>query len=361
MNLRFDRTAAGEGVEAQCRLESGKALLEWHFCYENGEPGRDFYVKLRLTDKEERLVLECLQQTGEEEPLKSVLLHPQLWQGVDAPYLYRLEAEIFSQTGERTDRYSRAFSLYTLTHVPGKGLLLNGEFFCPKTVRYRLQERKGEAPEQGGTSQKQRSMLQTPERRDTAQMFRELLRDLQLARQAGANGILVEGTADRTFRALCERMGFLVWDGERHGGAANCLGGGAAVLPGDGEAMLSGGDAPLLRGNGGSLLKPDGTPASLFYRYRANWSRCPFVYIVPESVMCRENGTFSVSVYSSCKKVALYVDGVLHAFLTGEEEFVFHGIVPSGPCLALTAEAEECAQSLSVHRTFTKLSLFHDI
>lgn len=339
MNLRFDRTAAGEGVEAQCRLESGKALLEWHFYYENGESGRDFYVKLRLTDKEERLVLECLQQTGEEEPLKSVLLHPQLWQGVDAPYLYRLEAEIFSQTGERTDRYSRAFPLYTLTHVPGKGLLLNGEFFCPKTVRYRLQERKSE--EQGQSSE--------------AQMFLELLRDLQLARQAGANGILLEGTADRIFRNLCERMGFLVWEGGRSGEAAHCSGIGTAALPGDGGAV------PLLRGNGESLLKPDGTPASLFYRYRAKWSRCPFVYIVPESVMCRENGTFSVSVYSSCKRVALYADGVLHAFLTGEEEFVFHGIVPSGPCLALTAEAEECAQSLSVHRTFTKLSLFHDI
>lgn len=352
--MRFDRTAAGEGVEAQCRLENGKALLKWQFHFESDGFGQDSYVRLRLTDREERLVLECLQQTGEEEPLESVLLHPRLWRGVEEPYLYRLEAELISRTGEKTDKYVRDFPLYTLTHAPGKGLLLNGELFCPRTVRCRLPEA-AQAREKSVAAAGKRNHRAQERSGKAARELQELLRDLQLARRAGANGIFAEGAADRGFYGLCERMGFLVWNRERPGSALSLPEGGAGAFPEDGGA------APLLRGDAGSLLKPDGTPSSLFYRYRAKWSKSPFVYIVPESIRCGGNGNFSVSVYSSCKKVALYADGVLHAFLSGGEEFVFREIAPTGPCLTLTAEAEECAQSLSVHRSFTKSSLFHDI
>lgn len=320
MSVRFDRTAAGEGVEMQCRLENGKALLTWSFHYENDNPGQGCFLRLCLTDMENRLVLECLQQTGEEEPLQSVLLHPQLWQGMENPYLYKLEAEILSRSGEKIDKFVRNMPLHTLTHVPGKGILLNGEIFCPKTVRYKM-----------------------PEQMKTAASQRHILRDMQLMRQLGANSIYVEKVKERekSFLQICERMGFLVWSEEK-------------PLPESREGI------PLLRGGERSLLKPDDTPASYYYQYQAKWSKSPFVYIVPESIQCQENGNFTVTVYSSCKRVALYTNGMLHAFLSGREEFTFREVVPGGPCLVLTAEAEECAQSLSIHRTFTKSSLFHD-
>lgn len=320
MSVRFDRTGAGEGVELQCRLESGKALLTWSFRYENNNPGQGCFLRLCLTDRENRLVLECLQQTGEEEPLHSVLLHPQLWQGMENPYLYKLEAEILSRSGEKVDKCVRNIPLYTLTQVPGKGILLNGEVFCPKTVRYKI-----------------------PEQTETAVSQSRIMQDMQLMRQLGANSIYVEEAKepDKSFLQLCERMGFLVWSEGK-------------PLPENRETI------PLLRGGEKSLLRPDATPASYYYQYQARWSKSPFVYIVPESIRFQDNGNFTVTVYSSCKRVALYTNGILHAFLSGREEFTFREIAPGGPCLVLTAEAEECAQSLSVHRTFTKSSLFHD-
>lgn len=354
MSLKFDRTAAGAGVKVRFRLENGKALLEWCFQYENDEAARGCFLRIRMTDREEQPVLDCLQRTDEEEPLQSVLLHPRLWQGVENPYLYKVEVEIISECGEKYDKLVRMMPLYTLEQVSGTGvcgeirpgsetgLLLNGEPFCPRTVRYRL-----------------------PEKCDTAEGQRILMQDMQLILELGANGIYLEKTEEesRSLLRLCERLGLLVWSSENpvpetaQEGGGNPLSGDSGSL----SQCMEAGSLPLLRGEQGSLLQEDGGLSSRYYRYRAKWCKVPFVYIVPESIRWQENGSFTVSVYSSCKKVALYSNGILHEFQSGSEEFVFRGITAEGPCLILTAEAEECAHSLSVHKTFTKSSLFHDI
>lgn len=338
MSVRFDTAAPGEGIEVKCSLENGKALLEWYFHYENDDPGQGYFVKLRMLDREGHPVLECFQQTKEEEPLQSVLLHPFLWQGTENPYLYRLEAAIYSQEGRQADRCVRLLSLYILEEIPGKGIMLNGEVFHPRTVRYEL-----------------------PEGIDTAEGQQCLVQDLQLIRELGANGVYLEKTEgrNRAFAQICERLGLLVWSGvnsmqEECGKTLLCEGKtGCLSWPGKNPESL-----PRFRED---LMRRNGTFTSQYYKYRAKWSKTPFVYIVPESIRQQDNGSFSVSVYSNCKKVALYSGGILYEFQSGREEFVFRGITVKGPCLVLTAEAEESAQSLSVHKTFTKSSLFHDI
>lgn len=349
MSVRFDSAAPGEGIEVKYSLENGKVLLEWHFHYENNDPGQGFFVKLQMLNREGRPVLECFQQTQEEEPLQSVLLHPCLWQGTDNPYLYRLEAQIYSREGKQVDKCVRLLSLYVLEKISGKGLKLNGEDFCTRTVRYEL-----------------------PEGIDTAEGQQRLIQDMQLIRELGANGVYLEEGKDgqeisRTFFQVCKRFGLLVWSGvnsmqDECGKSLLCEGKtGCLLWPGIKPESLPRFREEIRGKEPEILIREDGTFTSQYYKYRAKWSKVPFVYIVPESIRQQDNGSFSVSVYSSCKKVALYSNGVLHEFQSGSEEFVFRGIIVKSPCLILTAEAEESAQSLSIHKTFTKSSLFHDI
>ena len=66
--MKFDRMAPGGGVEVSCRLENGKALLEWEFSFAEsvGEQTADYtgesrkctYIRLILTDMRGEIALE---------------------------------------------------------------------------------------------------------------------------------------------------------------------------------------------------------------------------------------------------------------------------------------------------------------
>ncbi len=351
MSLKFDRSAPGGGIEVKYALENGKVFLQFAFRFTKEPVGRDAMLRLQLINREEQTVLECFQRADEEEPLRAVLLHPCLWQGVENPHLYRMEAELLLPTGAVCDRGVRRVALCQFQEIPGKGFFLNGSPFLPKVVRYRIEEKSV-----GGQSSDTSSAAGA---RNNAPLY--LLRDMELIKGMGANAVLPEGKvkSDGGFRQLCEQMGLLVWRSE--------------VLEEKRE------DIPLFfrrtvpqkeqeaSGESGcgqeknQLLRQDGKLSSLYYKYRALWSDKPFVYLAPESISRQKNGRFSATVYSNCKKVALYSDGVLHEFKIGETEFFFREITGEGPCLSLTAEAQECAHSVSVHKTFTDSSLFHDM
>ena len=300
--MGFDKKAPGAGAEVYCTLEPGKAVLEWKFYVTEQEPG--MYFGILVFDKEGALVLEGRQWAGEEELFQTILLHPHLWRGPEDPYLYR--AEIFLADSREIgvlDKISFWFPIRSFRELPGKGWYLNGEPFCRKSVRY-----------------------------EAACLREEAQKELSLLVQMGANTVSVEspGKQPSFFYGLCEELGLVVW-----------------VL-GRGEETKA------------DMLLQGGIPTALFYRYKARWSTEPFVYISLESLRREKDGNFSITVYSSQKKAALYVDGVLFEFQSGQEEFIFREIPFSKLFLCLTAEAGECAMSLSVHRTFTKTSLFHD-
>ena len=311
MSMRFDRRAPGEGVEVSCCLVNGKACLEWKFVIAGigDKAGGEGILRLLMRDGQGNLVLECIGRPEEEEPLRSILLQPHLWNGMEDPYLYTLDVFLLDKEENCLDYLRRQLPLYSL-ELRGD-LLLNGTKFEERAVAYCFPEAESPARLQGIVTE-----------------------DLQRLRELGANCIYVEKEEglQEPFLQLCERMGFLV------------------RLLADGSSCK----VPVYRGQNGSLVNREGKPESEFYRYKARWCREAFVYIVPESIHRQESGNYTAVIYSNCSRIVLYSNGNLHEFQSGCEEFLFREIPAKGPYLLLTAEGDGCVESLSLHRIFTK-------
>lgn len=403
--MKFDREAPGEGAEAVCSLENGKAVLEWRFYFaeesedcmgaEKGAVGSgtrkrpesmadsgqqsstertvqndsgwdlksQTMLRLALMDMQGNTVLEGLQPLLEEEPLRCILLHPRLWNGTKDPYLYRLEAYLTDRDGRCLDHISRPLPLRTLAGTgEAEQLSLNGEPLERRAVSYCPTFAVSEA-------ECQRLM---------AKDFGQLLR-------LGANCVFVEGMEGlgRPFMRLCDRYGFLLFSREKRGAGYACFcgddradtknripweesvpcfrGGKGCLFPeADGlsgfsfcrDSGLPGSLLPRDSGLPASLFFGDSNlPTSLFYRYLAKWSRDPFVYLVPESVKRLKSGNYSVCCYSNCERIVLYSDGALFEFQRGKEEFTFSEVPARTPCVMLMAEGDGCSASLSLSKS----------
>lgn len=304
--MKFDRKAPGQGVDAVCRLESGRATIEWKFCFlKEEQEGTGNLLTIVMRDKEGETVLLCMQEAEEEEALVSVVLHPCLW-SCQTPYLYDLEAVLQDAEGRETDTLRRQQPLREICFHPRRGWLLNGADFVLKAVEYTV-------PQYASQAERQRLVLE----------------DFRLLKKMGANCI----HTDPSLWNLCEKLGFLIWDKNM-----------AAV-----EKEL-----PCLTGEGAGRLSLR-QESALFYQYRAKWSDEPFVYIDPDSIVVLPSGNLKVAVYSNCCRVVLYSDGALFEFQTGDGEFVFQEVPARGPCIMLSAEGDDCSMSLSLHKTFRGL------
>ena len=403
--MRFDRTAPSGGIEAVCRLENGKVILDWEFhliqyvnkqeikvpvpqkCEEERRLllNENGYIRLYITDRRGSFVLECIQKLCEEEPLQSILLQPELWKGLRDPCLYGMEAILMDERGKVRDRIQGKLALRCLHCSEKNGkteLFLNQERFEPKAVRYAL-----------------------PETGTDAAIQRQMLEDLEWMRKLGANCVCIEyasgtcpnweeesggkacsgiiseeysrnsaGTClsgersrnaseafagrrqSRTakirtlFLKLCDRCGILVFrKNKKQPGYAWANGQMTGVWKPSKEEI------PSFRGSKDSLFLPDDScPTSLFYKFQARWSETPFVHIGPESIRRLASGNFTALCYSNCDRVALYSDGSLMEFKNGEEEFLFREIPVRTPSIMLTAESEGCSHSLSLHKSFIK-------
>lgn len=296
--MKFDRNAPGEGVEAVCKLESGKMIIEWKFSFLETEQAQDKEILcLTVKDKEGRTVLLCIQEVKEEEPLTSVLLRPHLW-SCGNPYLYEVTAVLQDSAGKERDRLKKQLPLRELCLHPHRGWLLNGEEIVLRAVEYTIPHLTSPLEEQ--------------------QM---VLRDLCLLKEMGANCIHAEASLWK----LCERVGLLIWKT---------------------DMAAAGENLPCPVGKGSSGL------SSLFYLYKARWSDEPFVYIVPESVSFLPSGNLRATVYSNNDRVALYSDGILFEIQSGKKEYIFQEIPAKGPCVMLSAEGDGCSMSFSFHKTF---------
>lgn len=305
--MKFDRKAPGQGVDAVCSLESGRATIEWKFYFlKEEQEGRGNLLTLIMRDMEGETVLLCMQEAEEEEPLVSVLLHPCLW-NCQTPYLYDVEAVLQDPGGTETDSIHRQLPLREICFHPRRGWLLNSAEFVLKAVEYTV-------PQDTSQAEKQRLVLE----------------DLRLLKKMGANCI----HTDPSLRKLCERLGFLVWD--------------KSMAEVEKELPCRAGE-----GNGMLSLRQD---SSLFYQYKAKWSDEPFVYIALDNIAVLPSGNLKVVVYSNCCRVVLYSDGVLFEFQSGNGEFIFQEVPAKGPCITLSAEGDDCSMSLSFHKTFRRMS-----
>lgn len=350
--MKFDREAPGEGAEAICKLENGKAVLEWRFYFveeteggSEGMSGRNdrrggessWLIRIMLTDMQGNMVLEGIQPLHEEEPLRSVLVQPHLWSGARDPYLYRLEAVLTDGSGRCLDHISRPLPLRSFSCAgEAERFFLNGEAFERRAVVY-----------------------DPPCASSEAERVLRIQEDLRRIRRLGANCVLAEGGdgPGRSFLYLCDRMGLLFFCREkRKAGYADFADGKTRYAGFAGEAAgirISPGErAPVFRGEKDCLfVKGSDLPTSLFYRYLAKWSREPFVYIEPQSVRRMKSGNYAVRCYSNCERIALYSDGTLFEFQRGEEEFAFSEVPARTPCIMLTAEGDGCSASLSLSKT----------
>lgn len=347
--MKFDRKAPGEGVEAICRLENGKALLEWRFRWAEepetgdqagpGQPGtakeegrtrEGWMVRVVLRDREGNVAVECMQALGEEEPLESVLVQPGLWQGIKEPWLYHGEA-VLVKNGLCADRLSFSLPLRTARTGQGGEFLLNETPVALRAVAYSV-------PCIGSSARRQKQVQE----------------DLRCMLHIGANCVWVEEkelSAD--FLRLCDRLGLLAFAKAEDGSGVYC--------PWDKSVRLSGAEEkreemPVFRGRTNAFFRPEGEyPQALFYKYKARWSREPFVYIVPESLKRQRSGNYNVTCYSNCGRLALYSDGTLFEFRQGEGEFSFSEVPARAPCIMLSAEGEGCSSALSIHKSFLKI------
>ena len=170
--MKFDRNAAGEGVEAVCRMENGRMAIEWKFAFIVTQRGEDKdTLRLTLRDPAGEVVLLCMQRALEEEALTSTILRPQLW-NFDRPYLYELEATLSDCSGRET------------CFDPRRGWMLNGEEFILKAVDY-----------------------PTPRLASQRELQQRVLRDVMRIKEMGANCVRCE----KTLHKLCEKAGLLVW------------------------------------------------------------------------------------------------------------------------------------------------------
>lgn len=293
--MQFDREI-GCGVEIFTTLENGKAWVECKCCLEAcGENIPKGFFQLHVLDGEDREILRCTQSIGEEELVKGLIMHPHLWQGLDAPYLYKAIVYLLDETGEICDREEILFPIRSFREVSDNLWMLNECPFPIRAVTYH-----------------------SPKAESNEEYRACVWRDFAMIKQMGANTICIQNPAEESCLCrMCEEYGFLVWQGA--------------------ESVTF-----------ESLMEQNGRfPNEQYYIYKAYWSSHPFVAIMESSLRYQKNGSAEVTIYSNADKVALYVNGILHEFGRSGPAFLFQEIPTDKLPLILTAEAGECTVSLT--------------
>jgi len=299
--MEFDRKAPGGGMEIITTVQNGKAIFQCTFSFQSIEDEKNYYLELRIWDRENRLVFRASRWEDYQEPLTGMILHPRLWQGWSDAYLYRVQAVLYTKQHYQEDILEKNLAFYHLYEVPMKGWFLNEKPVDIRAVSY-------EMPGQNIC-------------------VNQLRCDLEIIRDMGANGIFpIEEEIPELLQRICEELGLIVW--RTHGDS----------LPEFSE------------------LQEKGFCTDVFYRYKARWGKEPFVYISKESLVFETGGTVGVMVYSNQPKVALYVEGDLFEFRREGPDFFFQGIPVKQLPILLTAETGACSMSLydkPVHKMFT--------
>ena len=284
-------------------IEAGKALIEIALP-EHQSMEQDGLWRLLLYDERDLPVFCCSRPIGEEEPCIIQLLHPKLWEGPKAPYLYRLERYFVGSNLEMQLCERRFIALYSLKKIPPKGWFLNGQEFEAKGVYYDCVGNVSDAIRQG---------------------FEDSLNsELEQLVKMGANMLVLgagEGLTGQEYLYLqecCERKGLILWTEEKD----------------DDCVTIS------------DLFHNPGLPTKIYYSYKAKWSKEPFVYICDESFMKQADGSYSIMVYSNRKRIVLLVNGTIFAIQEDGPEFCFQDMSIKGFPVCLSAEADECSMSV---------------
>lgn len=180
----FDFTAMGGGVKITPKENGGAWSTELVPCVTHAE---NLLISWRIFDGQTPV---ASAQAPASQTVNIAIPDPVLWQGVDDPHLYTLEADLLSPEGKILDTFSARFGLRTFSIDPERGFFLNGKSYPLRGV----------------------SRHQDRENMGYAITRREHEEDIALIRELGANSVrLAHYQHDDYFYSLCDEAGLIVW------------------------------------------------------------------------------------------------------------------------------------------------------
>lgn len=237
--------------------------------------------------------------------LETLFIHPHLWQGTERPYLYSVKAYLLrGETVE--DKAETVCGIYTLSFTEEKGFRLNGKSLPLQAVKY-----------------------QPPIRISGQENWENRLeQDCKNLLELGANAVFLEEKDKNPIllRKLKEA--------------------GLILCRQDSDYF-----PPYCDTTKESLMAPDRQrKLEGYYKYRARYSKEPFVYLCRVEAPEVKNALLTVKAYSNQKKMALYVDGILFEFQESAPEFLFQDVPVNKLTAVLTVQAGECCFSRTLYK-----------
>jgi len=304
--IRFDKEAPGEGVDYYVTLQNAKAEIHFRIYLrddsEESRTGKKTMVELYLRDEKgmEAARMSLKAELCGEATARTLLIYPHLWDASEHYGLYHLRADIVSE-GKITDTLEICCAVTEVRMIPENGLYVNGKPFALRGVQY--------------------------DPKENWQTY--LAQDLKIMRQLGANCICLEELpVESAFYRQCLESGIFIW--KNAGKNRN--------IP------------FFIRGEEGLVSDDRKYRRDRFYYYQACWSRQEVLHVcTPSSVGKTTVGESAVvTVYSNQKRVALYVNGILHEFKESAPVFRFEDVPLRGEQTVITAQAGEHYSSVTI-------------
>lgn len=307
------------------------------------EAGKGLQVEFQMLDREGQPVITICREAQKECRARGQLCYPHVWQSVEEPYLYQVQASLI-RDGRVIDRIVENHAVCRWKYLPLKGCQLNHKPFSLHTVVWDEDFEEGEGWWQEG------AVLLLWKKR------------LEAVLEAGGNMVcFATEKIPALLCKLCQKLGLAV--GVKEGDAVRIAAPGIPMENGNwkkdgqegGDLLLSEqeyGRLPRIAGEGEwCLLTVDGQrKRECFYYYKALWSKTPFVYLCGCDKFRHREGKVTVRVYSNQEKVVLYVEGAVFEYRSGGPDFVFEEVPLSGEETVIAVQAAGCYASTTLLR-----------
>lgn len=337
--MKFDRDGIWGGITVYSQLENGKAQLEItvNICFEEQASGLGNrtegdhvvtektisgdvvlggqslagvcrMVEFRILDGRKQEIGSACIPAESVCSVKTMLIHPHVWQSTDDPYVYTICA-VLLQNGVIQDQIKIIHGIRSFKNLPIKGYCLNQKPFWLQAVRFTPVFNGGKLDEK---------------------VFGE---EILILKELGVNTLCMKEHCDSIlFYQMCDEAGFVVWKETEQ-----------EKTDSRSEVPVK---IPCWSGPDGIWDRERSIKRDNFYYYKACWSKDAFIYVCGHEDFQKNTDTIAVCVYSNQKKAALYIDGILFEFKESMPLFLFED-VPLREDTIITAQAGDYTYSVT--------------